>query len=31
MVKTTVEAIQELMYKPERIRNIGIAAHIDKF
>ena len=29
MAKTTIEAIQELMHKPDYIRNIGIAAHID--
>lgn len=29
MAKTTTEKIQELMKKPENIRNIGIAAHID--
>lgn len=29
MTKTTIEAIQELMRKPDYIRNIGIAAHID--
>ncbi|MCX6818834.1 MAG: elongation factor EF-2 [Candidatus Aenigmarchaeota archaeon] len=29
MGKTTSEAIQKLMYIPEKIRNIGIAAHID--
>jgi len=29
MGKTTVEAIQKLMYMPSNIRNIGIAAHID--
>src|SRR3989338_6953192 len=29
MAKETIEIIKELMYKPEKIRNIGIAAHID--
>jgi len=29
MAKTTTEKIAELMKKPENIRNIGIAAHID--
>ncbi len=29
MAKDKTEAIQELMHKPENIRNIGIAAHID--
>jgi len=29
MAKETTEIIKELMYKPEKIRNIGIAAHID--
>jgi hypothetical protein len=28
MGKTTAEKIAELMYKPENIRNMGIAAHI---
>ena len=29
MVKDRTEEIQELMAKPEHIRNIAIAAHID--
>ena len=29
MAKATIEAIKELVSKPENIRNIGIAAHID--
>ena len=29
MAKDRMEAVQELMYKPDKIRNIGIAAHID--
>ncbi len=29
MAKDKMEVIKELMRKPEHIRNIGIAAHID--
>ncbi len=29
MAKDKTEAIQDLMHKPQKIRNIGIAAHID--
>src|SRR3989344_4607067 len=29
MAKEMVEIIKDLMYKPDMIRNIGIAAHID--
>jgi hypothetical protein len=29
MAKEKMEVIQELMHNPEKIRNIGIAAHID--
>ena len=29
MAKDKIEIIKELMNKPELIRNIGIAAHID--
>ncbi len=29
MAKTTIEAIQELMHKPDFIRNMSICAHID--
>ena len=29
MARDLTEKVQELMHKPEKIRNIAIAAHID--
>lgn len=31
MVDEITKKILDLMRKPERIRNVGVAAHIDKF